>query len=452
MPQPTFADFRARKEAEDKDDIIKRLKENDVILDGQLDAFKRHAVSYENDKRMGGEERKRRIQNSKSQRRAIEEQYDSMSLHFFAEAAISYIEKYVPTNRCIRVYEAVIPARPSERLNPPSPKPSLYRKIQTPFSASRATRRSIKSNAELIESLVLATGQDAGSAISIRGQITWFDSHYDGRSGMYCLGTGRVSGGRLGRDHMLGDVPNHYVRDRLMDYINTMVDEDKRDDARKAVFFDLTPDEIEQYSALIIEKAERDQPKSDEELIALVAGNKVLRHPSERGRVLHQGILIEQIDKDIDLTPQPGFALRNHYREMLFSSVVTPGLKRAPAEEMRIDVGLDMDKDCDQIRTMIALFANGTEWTVDQFRLALGGIERPKLSSFLKMRGPSKGIDNPIYPLAWEFFKKREMLGYPLPITPDYGSVLQERDGNRGKRPSTDGKNAEPRKKRTRRT
>lgn len=47
---------------------------------------------------------------------------------------------------------------------------------------------------------------------------------------------GKVSGGRLARDHTLADVPNHFCRDQIMDYINQMEDEDgKKDVARAAV-------------------------------------------------------------------------------------------------------------------------------------------------------------------------------------------------------------------------
>ena len=39
---------------------------------------------------------------------------------------------------------------------------------------------------------------------------------------------GKVSGSRLGRDHKPTDVPNHFVRDIIMDYINSEVKEDKK--------------------------------------------------------------------------------------------------------------------------------------------------------------------------------------------------------------------------------
>lgn len=446
-----FAGPQAAQDARVKNELMKKLKENGVLPDEQLDAFKSHVVSYYDSKVAFQGQHSRQLRSSRLGQREVEEKFDNMYLHGFIAAVVDYIEKHVSNDRCIRVYEDVMSAIPTERSRPPASKPNPREKIETPFSVSRAAPSSIKSNAQLIETLASATGKSASSAISIRSQITWWDSLSGDGSGMLDGRIGRVTGGRLGRDHMLSDVPNHFVRDCLMNYINTQLEEDKREDARKAVFSDLTPDEIERYSILIMEKAERDKPKSDEELIARVSGDKQLKHPSERARVLQLGIAIDRIDEEIDLTPKPRFARRDHYREVLHRSVVRPGLKRVDTEEARIDVGLDIDRDCDQIRAMIARFTNGTEWTVDQFRLVLGDVPRPKLSAFLEMDGPRKGIASPIYALAWEFFKKREMLGYPLTSTSNASGVLQERDGNRGKRASTDGKNGEPSKKRTRR-
>lgn len=123
------------------------------------------------------------------------------------------------------------------------------------------------SNQELLDALASATELPPKKADFIGMQIKWWDGGADGKgSCTMCFATG-ISGGRLGRDHQLVDVPIHYFRDRLMDYIAVNLPEDKQDKqeaARTAICPELTDAEIEEYARLIaqerweIEKPERE--------------------------------------------------------------------------------------------------------------------------------------------------------------------------------------------------
>jgi hypothetical protein len=64
-----------------------------------------------------------------------------------------------------------------------------------------------------------------------------------------------LSGGRLGRDHTLEDVPMHYLRDNLVEYISSQMDadEEKKQAVRKAICPDLVDSQIEKYVRLVEE-------------------------------------------------------------------------------------------------------------------------------------------------------------------------------------------------------
>ncbi|KAI1645205.1 uncharacterized protein F4817DRAFT_344596 [Daldinia loculata] len=441
-------------EAEVKDKLLMKLKENGILSDGQMEAFKRDVVMHyqEHDirKRQG-----RPLRSTRSRQIEIEKTFNDLSLHPFISAVLDYLKTHVSNDRCIQVFEDVISVLPNSPQCPPESKHRNPReKPGTPFSASRANPASIMSNAKLIDALAAATNMEPWKAIWIRGQITWCDSISGSMSGILELGNGLVSYGRLGRDHMLADVPNQYVRDRLMDYIITQLEEDQQECAKKAVFPDLSVAELEQYTVLILKKAEENKPKTRSEMIARIVGKKVLRTESEIERVLGQAYAMDQVDKDDDLTPQPGFSIRNYGRlEPLAHSVVRPGLKELTPEESELNIGTDIDNDCDQIRTMIVCFVDGKGWTADQFRWALGNVSRQQLTTFLLERGPKQGVNKPIFQHAWEFFKKREILGLPLTeVSEEDTIVLQERDSNRAnKRQSTDGEGSSSKRRCSRR-
>ncbi|KAI2616830.1 hypothetical protein GGR54DRAFT_223638 [Hypoxylon sp. NC1633] len=442
--------------------MIAKLKENRVLSDEGMDMFKRELVlHYEADH--SKEPNRELLQDRQRPQQEINDKFDRMYLYNFSDAVIYYMWNHVPNDRCVQVYEDVMSVVPNRLERPAAQEPNPREKPATPFSVSRAAPGSVKSNVELIDTFAASTNMAPKRAIYIRGLITWFDSHSEGRSGMWTLGYGRVSGGRLGRDHTLGDVPNNYVRDSVMDCIDTMYEGEQRENAMKAVFPDLSTSEIEQYRALIVQKREEDLRKERgpsqqerEEALSRVIGTRPMKSDSERKHATYQAELLLQIDDHVDLTPKPGFGFRDPtYPALFYRSVVYPRLDYPPLEEIGHKLGSDVDRDCDQIRAMIVRLTKTPGWTVDIFRWTLGVSTRQHLNRFLEKRGPKEGMKSTVYPLAWEFFKLREILG--LRMTDDSGEgdkdVLRERDANSTKkRPSSSEKEHETRGKRTRKT
>jgi hypothetical protein len=338
-----------------------------------------------------------------------------------------------------------------------------------------------KSNAQLVADLGLAAKRDEKFAEFIAMQITFFDAMGDDKRSPTLMFHEGVRGGRLGRDHTLEDVPNHYVRDCLIDYINDELPADRRKAAHKAVFNDLTPAEVEEYSTMIRRQKDGaeaiaggyylppERTEGDQKLVERlkrIAKTTPIRTPLEASNIWQQEIKFEAIDESIDLAPRPGCGTRNYSQlEPIVKSVIKPDSK--PLEMER---GLDqlmfreteIDRDCDQLRAMIKIFTRGYAWTPDKFRLALGGITRPALTTFLEKKGPTNGEKARTFQKSWEFFKRREILGLPLTPAPstyvlsdsglsdnDVGgndvsanalgdNALQELDFNRGtKRKST---------------
>ncbi|KAI0886911.1 uncharacterized protein GGS22DRAFT_199231 [Annulohypoxylon maeteangense] len=446
--------YLAAKEAKVKDQLVAKLKENNLLSDDQMNQFKQDIVNYSQKDRIRGSQRghDRQVRNTRRRQPNLEKEYNEISQHSFIDATVDWIEDHGPS-RCIQIYEDVISVIPCDQ-GPARTEPTGREEPETPFSISRAEPGFVKSNAELIDDLASATDMKPSTAICIRASIVFADSTSGGRnyaSGMMTMSNGIVFGGRLGRNHMLSDVPNHYVRDRLMDYIDTQLEEDKRERARLAVFTDLNPVEIEQYSTLVMQWLKKTQPKSDVELMTLVTGDKPIKTDSERARVLDQALVLQDVYQEIDLTPKPGFSKRTYDRPgPIIYSVVEPGRKEPTPAEWNLDPGTDIDRDCDQIRAMIAIFVFQKEWTLDEFRLVLGNsIDRKNLSIFLDKYGPTKG-NNTIFELSWEFFKRRELLGLPVTRKPKFENVPQELDNNSKKRSNTTTDGGKAREKRFR--
>ncbi|KAI1803188.1 hypothetical protein F4811DRAFT_525873 [Daldinia bambusicola] len=460
MPPPNnYSDYRAWLDAQqekNKNEVIMKLKEHGLLSDEQMDAFKCDVVMSSKD--LDGEQQRRPSRISRSRQLELNKEFDSLSLYSFTSAMWKYFHRNVPIDRCIRTFEDLVSVlSKNDQGEPPKTKVNPNEKPATPFSVSRAAPGFVMSNGELIEALAVSVDMEPQCAIMIRGQITWHDSYDGSSSGSLELSTGLVGSGRLGRKHMLADVPNNFVRDRLMDYIITQLEDHQQESAKKAVFPDLSASELEQYTALIMKKIEASKPKTQDEMISQIVGNKPIKTNDEMRSVLSQAYAIDQVNQDVNCTPQPGFGIRSYARPgPIIRSVVQPGLKELTLGESRLDVGTDIDMDCDQIRAIIVRFTNGSGWTADQFRLALSGVSRAHLTVFLHKRGPRKGADSPVYQLAWEFFKKREALSLPLTnVSEDVSkdtAVLQERDANRSnKRQSVDGEGSGSWRKRTRR-
>lgn len=254
-----------------------------------------------------------------------------------------------------------------------------------------------------------------------------------------------VTGGRLGRDHTLADVPNHYVRDRLMNYIQTQIPESTRDTALHAVFDDLSSSEVELYGAAVLEKQKALEEEEEEPFIRIRTGNKTAT-PAEN--LAEQEAAFDAIVSSIDLTPKPGCYRRNYDGPPpLTSSVLAPNAHPTDTEMDSFSFEAGINRDCDQIRAMIKIFIQEEEWSLDQFRKALGiSTPRPALVKFLKCKGPAAGKRQHVYQLSWEFFKRRELLGFPLQQQAD--KALKEVDRNRlGCKRKTDGGDSQDEKR-----
>jgi hypothetical protein len=232
-------------------------------------------------------------------------------------------------------------------------------------------------------------------------------------------GVWRISGGRLGRDHKLEDVPLHYFRDQLMDYIAVHFDEDKRQVVRKAICPDLTDSQIEEYARLIAEdRYERAKPdrlaaQRHEKAQRLLSGDKSVRNMREAGNLVLQEEALELVDANVDLRRYPTGVRNGDRPTWTPQSVVQPDSMQMP-EEAGIAIQWLVDRDCDQVRAMIKRFVTEGAWTLEQFRHALGTVTRKKMTAFLRMRGNDGQLRLSAYILSWEFFNWRDQLGLPL--------------------------------------
>jgi hypothetical protein len=75
---------------------------------------------------------------------------------------------------------------------------------------------------------------------------------------------------------------------------------------------------------------------------------------------------------------------------------------------------LTFDWNCDQVRRKINTFIESGEMKVTQFQKEIG-VNSKSYGSFMKMKGPNKGIDNSTMSQAYRFFKKREKEGIAMP-------------------------------------
>ncbi|KAI1089362.1 hypothetical protein F5B19DRAFT_380013 [Rostrohypoxylon terebratum] len=354
--------------------------------------------------------------------------FEDVPLEKIIATAETYIGELVPHDKRARVYQQVMNGIVGVSETPyweTFPK-SHFAPPETQFSLSRASSDAIKTNSQLVEDLVKAADLGPSQAATVRNQIYWWT------------------------DHSEEDVPNHFVRDYLMDYINNQIYEDKREHTRKYVFSDLSTSEVLEYAALMMRIRDQwEDIKKKESRVNGIIGERQVRNISEAKHVWEQVDIMEDINVNIDLTPRPGFAHRTH-RLPLSGTVIKPDHKVLPVES-ELDPGTEIDQDCDQIRAMIKILISDGEWSLDQFRRALGRITRPQLTSFLEKRGPRKGINSFSYQLGWCFFKLRErLLARPLvsntPPRSPHINALQERDSNRGQKRSNTEEENEPKK------
>ncbi|KAH0340515.1 hypothetical protein KCU81_g6749, partial [Aureobasidium melanogenum] len=315
-----------------------------------------------------------------------------------------------------------------------------------------------KSNQQLIDDLASAVGMSDRTKGMVQAQIIHRDASGDDKRPAFVMfggpEGGKVSGGRLGRDHQLTDVPNHFVRDTIMDYINSEVEEDKKKYARTAVFSDLSPSEIAAYSATVSaskdeeRRKEIEQEQHDEDILNIMENHKPKpKSLDEALNILQQRDLLDSIpDEDLDLTQRGNHGYFDTDFEGVFKSVVKPGSKKLPFES-ETRPPLEIDLDCDQIRACIKRFTRDGIWSIDQFRLALGQIARPELTKFLGLRGPGEGRTLRVRTVCWQFFKWREVLGLDMTkSSQDDIKKIQEKGKKRaaGDDDQTPGKKAKP--------
>lgn len=241
-------------------------------------------------------------------------------------------------------------------------------------------------------------------------------------------------------------MPNHFVRDFLLEQIDekeneaAALDEGQRQTARKTLYSDLTAEQLGEYSKALAKKKEDDLrayrakngiPEEDatpEEIRKCTLKRIMMCFGFENEKqaevVLKLNEAVEAVDTTVDLTPRvrPG-ALRDYEKYgPLRRSVLFPGTERRPTRcEAALSPPVQMDRDCDQIRLIIRRFClegpplsypGDGEFHINNIHSALG-IPRQSLTAFLKKKGPENGDKSQAYELAWEFFKRREMLGYP---------------------------------------
>ncbi|KAI8631149.1 hypothetical protein F5Y19DRAFT_473548 [Xylariaceae sp. FL1651] len=338
-----------------------------------------------------------------------------------------------------------------------------HEKPETIYSKFRGSGPGL-SNSQMLDSLAAAVDMSPSTAKCISGQITWWDAMGDPERPPFLTGgSWTVTGGRLGRDHTFEDVPSHYVRDRLMDYAMTMIDEDRQDAAYAALCPDLNQTEIADYVSLIAklredlenhvarsldsesrhkfhpekatQKVKKKSAREELEQLKHILENKHVNSIGEAKNIIRQEELLDAIDDSIDLTPIPHFkVLDRDTLDGVVCSVIRPGKahdQNMLPSEQNIAINEDIDQNCDQVRAMIKIFVRENEWTLDQFRNALGISGRQPLLDFLEKKGPTYGIDSQCFQLSWEFFKRRQKLNLPLKGAPSE-SILRERSANRG--------------------
>lgn len=253
-----------------------------------------------------------------------------------------------------------------------------------------------------------------------------------------------VHGGRLGRDHTLEDVPNHYLRDRLMSFTNKCMPKDKAPEARRRVFSDLNEGEIAAYSKIIRKdeatlgegyqmgsgrgwrercaRHEGQQKKLQkmDNITKIAHETRFIRDMGQAAGLEEQHRLMDHIDPDIDMTPHPIGQHRNYDdHPPIRHSVFHCGLK-GPEEPsarqrkaMSVPFDTEINYDCDQIRALLKRFIPASLprlWDLEKLCLVCG-LERPQLHEFLEKSGPEAGAQSPAYGLCWEFLRRRQTLG-----------------------------------------
>ena len=351
------------------------------------------------------------------------------------DCAESWISTDVDAERKTEVWNKLHDNLPWELRAPKwEPRPGKNHYPATQYSTCRA-KKSV-TNAELIEKFCNQTGNDKDY---VAVHIVLQDSLGDDRMSWLTSRGGKpvVVGGRLGRDHTLEDVPHHFVRDQLMSRIERDFPASARRAIEEAVFLDLSGTQLDFYRKLLetlkqkdieeaLKKSEEVQKKSEEAQEKAEQRRNFYRERNQR-IVNDLEDAVKSVDCDIDLTAYPEqFAAIDYDPLYALGASCTAPKKPYTSKEMSLPTDEDIVYDCDQIRAMIARLVIYGDWAIDDVRQALGQ-DRKTLTHFLRRRGIREGVKMKVYPCAWEFFRRRELLGIPLPAKPDSEeSVSQE--------------------------
>ena len=259
-------------------------------------------------------------------------------------------------------------------------------------------------NRDFMTALSKAANLDQQQAASIQSRIIRLDRMAYGGSGTWI--TRASTGG-----HTLDDVPVNFARDHLMEYIGVNFEaENRRDAARSAICPDLTKVEIEEYARQITALSERNLEEA-----------------------------LDDAESDIDLRPvhRANLWRRPRLLKKITRSVVFPGLAASELErahKYKPNYHVVPPRDPEQVRTMIKIFIHNGQWTLEQFRRALGNVSRRSLLRFLKSGGQSLRCQShsSAYFLSREFFDRREFNDLPLSGATVRGDVAILREWEKG--------------------
>lgn len=317
--------------------------------------------------------------------------------------------------------DSPIPESEEADNQPPSIPLSVYETPMTPFSAPRDS----KTSRQVLESFMphLTASGDGYFVYSVISR----DGSREGDR--ICA---RKPSGKWEVSHTIDDVPVHFLRDKLMVYtISGLEDEDasflsdKREAAMEALCPDLTQSQRYQYRNLIIEDQRRINspeytPARYEEakrILAANKGNRSIRSYEQAMQVVLLKEAFDAVDASIDYkTPKDArFPIMRDFEgapKLIVRSVVVPHSAPLRAERMFLPT-TTVDRDCDQVRAMVKTFCSTGDWTLEDFREALGPtMTREKLTTFLGKRGDDvHQHKSAAYLMGWEFFNRRQKMG-----------------------------------------
>ncbi|KAK5652400.1 hypothetical protein OQA88_10592 [Cercophora sp. LCS_1] len=359
--------------------------------------------------------------------------FETMPIATIVDAVEAAIRSDVPFKERLSIYHTVLRGMPGYQSSPEWKDETPRSKYKEPLTQFSKPRDPDMANRTLLDLLAAAGNFPEEEMKCISCQIVWWDGSSEGEfSCMMSAGQWTISGGRLGRDHTIDDVPVNYFRDRLMDWIAETVKEDTKEVCRKAICPDLTDAEIEEYVRLVAEHREEmnktPPPPTREEKIQQILDSQGARTYNQALKLVLLYEALNEIDESVDhKTPKMVGVQRNFAigPKPLDGSVYIPHWGMLPRER-ELPPQLEVDRDCDQVRAMIKIFCKTSfDWSLDSFRVALGErLTIDQLTKFLQKRGTdAHQLKSAAFLLSWEFFNRRERLGLRL----DFCFVQEDR-------------------------